>query len=270
MVVDFTGIVLHNTNGNTVTITFPQPKLIDLMQLRNGVTTALAQNASVPTGTYDSMQLEVLATQDTQGQSYITLDNGTQYPLYIPSGSETGLTLNTPFTVSQSGTTQLIIEFDLRQSVTALSADGQNYTLVPAMRLENQSQVGTITATVDLAALTTQQLGTTAQVSQCNGGLFVFSGAAVTPQNGGGASLVDFEPIPYNGATQVSLSIPNLATGSYTVAATCNYDLYAPAAVLGQSGYQQLHWMVQDNVSVSANATASPILPSGSTTNTVN
>ena len=130
--------------------------------------------------------------------------------------------------------------------------------------------MGTITASVDLAALTTQQLGTTAQVAQCNGGLFVFSGASVTPQNGGGASLVDFEPIPYNGATQVSLSIPNLATGSYTVAATCNYDLYAPAAVLGQSGYQSLQWMVQDNVSVSANATASPTLPSGSTTNIVN
>ena len=269
VVVDFTGIELHNTNGNTVTIKFPAAKPIDLLQLRNGVTAALAQNASVPTGNYDWMQLEVLATQDTQGQSFITLVNGTQYPLYIPSGSETGLKLTTPFTVSQNGTTQLIIEFDLRQSVTSKSTDGQSYAFVPALRLENQSQVGTITATVDLAALTTQQLGAGAQVSQCNGGLFVFSGAAVKPQNGGGASLVDFQPIPNSGQTQVPVSIPDVAKGSYTVAATCNYDLYDPTAVPGQSGYQALHWTVQDNVSVSANATATPTVPSGSTSNIV-
>lgn len=270
VVLDFTGMELHNTNGNTVTITFPQPKRIDLLQLRNGVAAALARNASVPTGTYDWMQLEVLATRDTQGQSSIALVNGTQYPLYIPSGSEAGLKLTTPFTVSQNGTTQLIIEFDLRQSVTAKSTDGQNYLLVPALRLENQSQVGTISATVDLAALTAQQLGS-APVSQCNGGLFVFSGAAVRPQNGGGASLVDLQPIPFGGgATQVVLSIPDVAKGSYTVAATCNYDLYDPTAVPGQAGYQALHWTVQDNVSVSANATAAPSLPSGSTSNIVN
>lgn len=271
VVVDFTGIELHNTNGNTVTINFPQARQIDLLQLRNGVTAALAQNASVPTGTYDWMQLEVLATQDTQGQSSITLVNGTQYPLYIPSGSQTGLKLTTPFTVSQSGTTQLIIEFDLRQSVTAKSTDGQNYLLVPALRLENQSQVGTINATVDLAALTAQQLGSGAQITQCNGGLFVFSGSSVTPQNGGGASLVDFQPVlDSGGASQVTVSIPDVAKGSYTVAATCHYDLYDPAAVPGQSGYQALHWMVQDNVAVTANATATPSLPSGSSTNVVN
>ena len=270
VVVDFTGIELHNTNGNTVTINFPTAKRIDLLQLRNGVTAALAQNASVPTGTYDWMQLQVLATQDTQGQSDITLVNGTQYPLYIPSGSETGLKLTTPFTVSQNGTTQLIIEFDLRQSVTTKSTDAQNYALVPALRLENQSQVGTINATVDLAALTAQQLGS-APVSQCNGGLFVFAGASQTPQNGGGASLVDFQPIIYsNGVTQVVLTTPYVAKGSYTVAATCNYDLYDPTAVPGRSGYQALHWMVQDNVSVTANGTATPSLPSGSTSNVVN
>jgi hypothetical protein len=252
VVVDFTGIQLHNTDGSTVSINFPTARQIDLLQLQNGITTALAQGASVPTGNYDSIQLQILATQNTQGQSYITLNTGQQYPLYVPSGSETGLTLNTPFKVSQGGTTQLIIEFDLRQSIQ--TSDGQNYT-----------------ATVDLAALTSQQLGSGAQISQCAGGLFVFSGAAVTPQNGGGASLVDFLPLPYNGEeTQVALSFAFLASGSYTLAATCNYNLYDPTAIPGGSGYQAMHWMVLQNVSVTANGTTTDSLPSGSISNVVN
>lgn len=269
VVVDFTGLELHNTNGTTVDITFPSAKQIDLLKLQNGVTGALTQGESVPAGSYDWMRLDVLANKDTQGQSYITLATGGQYPLYIPSGSQTGLKLVSPFTVAQGSTTQLIIDFNLRQSIT--STDGQNYVLVPALRLEDQLQVGTITANVDLAALTTQQLGSGTQVTQCKGGLFLFSGSAATPQNGGGSALVDFEPIPYDGTTaQVSLSIPYVATGTYTIAATCNYDLYDPAAVLGQSGYQTLHWTVLDNVSVAANTTTTVTLPSTTTTNVVN
>jgi hypothetical protein len=269
VVVDFTGIELHNTNGTMININFASPKQIDLLKLQGGVTGALTQGESVPAGTYDWMRLDVLANKDTQGQSYITLSTGAQYPLYIPSGSETGLKLVSPFTVAQGSTTQLIIEFNLRQSIT--STDGQNYVLRPALRLEDQLQVGTITANIDLAALTTQQLGSGVQVSQCKGGLFLFSGATVTPQYGGGPAVVDFEPIPYDGTTtQVSLSIPYVATGTYTIAATCNYDVYDPAAVLGQSGYQTLHWTVQDNVSVTANGTTTVTVPSSTTSNVVN
>jgi len=269
VVVDFTGMELHNTNGKLVTINFPSARQIDLLQLQNGVTAALAQGASVPEGNYDWMQLEVLADKDTQGQSYIALDTGTQYPLYIPSGSQARLKLVSPFTVRQSGTTRLVIEFNLRQSVT--TTDGQNYVLAPALRLEDQGQVGTLTASIDLAALAVQQLGSGAQASQCHGGLFVFSGAAVKPQNGGGASLVDFQPIPGGGATgQTSLSMPYLAKGSYTVAATCDYNLYDPTATPGQSGYQTLHWTVQDNVSVTANQTTTEVLPSGTTSTIAN
>jgi len=157
VVIDFTGIVLHSTAGKTTTINFSSPQQIDLLQLQNGATQALLQNESVPSGSYDWMQLKVLATANTNGQSYITLNTGAQYPLYVPAASQSALTISTPFSVGQSGTTSLIIEFNLRQSVT--STDGQNYTLVPAMHLTNQSQMGTFTATVDLAGLATQQLG---------------------------------------------------------------------------------------------------------------
>jgi hypothetical protein len=269
VVVDFTGIELHNTDGKTTTLTFANPQPINLLQLQNGVLGALIQGEAVPTGDYDWVQLQVLANKDTQGQSYITLATGAQYPLYIPSGSATALKLLAPFTVTQGRTTQLLVEFDLRQSVTA--SDGQNYAFVPALRLENQANLGGITANIDLAALAQAQLGAGAQLAQCQGGLFLFAGGSVTPQNGGGASLIDFEPIPSGGltATQVTLSLPYLASGSYTLAATCDYGLYAPTALPGQSGYQALHWTVQDNVQVTANATAASALPSQTSSNIV-
>lgn len=271
VVVDFTGVELHNTNGKTVTITFPSAEPIDLLQLQNGTLGALLQGASVPTGNYDWLQLNVLANPDTQGQSYILLTSGTQYPLYVPSGSQSALRILSPFTVTEGRTTQLLVEFDLRQSITSSAADGQNYALVPALRLENQADLGAISADIGLAALAQAQLGAGAQLSQCAAGLFLFAGAAVTPQNGGGASLIDFEPIPTGGliSTQVSISLPNLAPGSYTLAATCDYNLYDPAAVPGQSGYQALHWMVQGNVAVTANATVTSSLPSQTTSNIV-
>lgn len=271
VVIEFTGIELHNTDGDTTTITFSTPEQIDLMQLANGGADALLQGESVPAGSYDWMQLEVAADENTQGESYIILTTGEQYPLYIPSGSGTGLTLNTGFTVSDGQTTQLNIEFDMRQSVTGPDSKGQNYILVPALRLENQNQLGTVTATVDLSTLATQQLGASAQVTQCSGGLFVFSGSAVTPQNGGGSSLVDFDPIPYTGeTTEFSISFPYLESGTYTLAATCNYNLYNPTAVPGQSGYQTLHWTVLDSVAVTAGDTTTETLPAAKTSNIVN
>src|SRR6185312_16509546 len=170
VVIDFTGVDLHNTNGSTFSIKFPSPRQIDLLTLQNGLTGALLQSESVPAGNYDSMQLNVLADKDTQGESYITLNTGAQYPLYIPSGSEAGLKLTTSFTVAQNGSSQLLIEFNVRQSVTGADADGQNYDLVPAMRLEDPAKVGSIAANVDLGALASQQLGPGAQVAQCQGG----------------------------------------------------------------------------------------------------
>jgi Domain of unknown function (DUF4382) len=268
VVIDFTGIELHDTNGQTVTIDFPTARKIDLLQLQNGLTTALVQGESVPSGSYDWIQLNVLATRDTQGQSFITLDTGGQYPLYIPSGSAAGLKLTTAFTVSQGGTTRLVVDFNARQSIT--TTDGQNYALVPALRLANQAEAGKITADIDLAALTAAQLGSAAQVTQCTGALFVFSGGSATPQNGGGASLVDFAPLPGLGVTaQGALSISYLPPGSYTVAATCSYGLYEPTAVPGQSGYQPLSWTVQGNVAVTANTTTTIAVPSGTTSNSV-
>ena len=277
VVVAFTGIDLQSADGGVTTVTFPSTQYIDLLKLQGGATGVLTQGASVPAGKYQWLRLKVLADQNTQNESYITLTNGSQYPLYIPSGAETGLKLVNPFTVAQGSTTSLLIEFDLRKSIVAPQGQSPDYGLKPALRVIDQQQVGKITATVDLAALTAAQLGSSSSMSACSAGLYVFSGAAATPDDAdgdatddGGSDPVFYAPLTNDGVTSsVSLTIAFMAAGSYTVAATCNYNVdaapdtndYVPNAAANQAGYQTMKWSTVGNVAVSAGGTAAVTLP---------
>lgn len=276
VVVAFTGIDLQRADGTAISIDFPATKSIDLLALQNGATGALTQGAAVPAGDYQWMRLKVLADKNTQNESYITLTTGAQYPLYIPSGAETGLKLVRPFTVAQGSATSLIIDFNLRKSVTAPAGQDPNYILRPALQLMDQLQVGKITANIDLAALTTAQLGAGAPISSCKAGLYLFSGAAATPddQDGdttddGGSDPVVYQPVVYDGTnTKVSITIPFVAIGSYTVAATCNFNVdaadtndYVPNATAGQPGFQTMKWTTVGNVSVTTGNTTDVTLP---------
>lgn len=270
VVVVFTGLQVHSTDGQTITVDYgTSKKSIDLMKLQNGVTTNLTDGLDVPAGNYDWVRLTVLADKNTQGESYIKLTSGAVYPLWIPSGSETGLKLVRPITVAQGSTTKLIVDFDLRKSVHAPPGQDPNYILRPTLRLLDQIQVGKITANVDLAALTKAQLGAAAAVTSCKAGLYLFSGASATPDDQDmddtdGKDPVFYTAVAYDGVNTTSqVSIPFVETGAYTLAATCNLNVdaadtndYNPTAVAGAPGYQTMHWTTVGNVSVTAgNAT---------------
>jgi hypothetical protein len=282
VVVAFTGIELHRSDGTTVSVNFgttngqPTIKSIDLMKLQNGVTGILTQGAAVPAGDYEWMRLKVLADKNSQGESYITLLTGEQFPLWIPSGAETGLKLVRPFTVAQGSTTRLVIDFDLRKSVTAPPGQDPNYLLKPALRLLDELQVGKITANIDLSALAAAQLGAGAAISSCMAGLYLYSGGSAVPddQDGdatddGGSDPVLYQPIVYDGVnTNVSVTIPFIEVGSYTLAATCDFHIdapetndYVPNAIAGQAGYRTMKWTIVPNVSVATNSTTAVTLP---------
>ena len=274
VVIVFSGIELHQAGGATTTIDFSSPKSIDLIKLQGGVTSALTEGSAVPAGDYDWMRLKVLATKNSQGESYIKLLTGEQFPLWIPSGAETGLKLVRPFTVAQGSLTRLVIDFDLRKSITAPPGQDPNYIMRPTLRLLDQLQVGKITATVDLAALATAQLGPGSAVSACKAGLYLFSGGAATPddQDGDvadGADPILYEPVAYDGVnTSVTIDLPFVEVGTYTLAATCNFDVdvadandYNPSATQGTPGFQTMKWSTAGNVAVTANGTTTTHLP---------
>jgi hypothetical protein len=274
VIVVFTGLELHQASGTTTTIDFPTPKSIDLVKLQNGVTGSLTENSAVPAGNYDWVRLKVLASKNSQGESYIKLLSGQQFPLWIPSGSETGLKLNRAFTVAQGSVTRLVIDFDLRKSITAPPGQDPNYIMRPTLRLMDQLQVGKIATTVNLAALATAQLGAGAATSACKGGLYVFSGATATPDDQDGDSTdgtdpLVYQPLVYDGVNPtVTINLPFVEVGTYTVAATCNFDVdvadtndYKAAAAQGTPGFQTMRWTTIQNVAVSANNTTTISFP---------
>jgi len=57
------------------------------------------------------LRLKVITSQ-IEMHSYIELDDGSQHPLYVPSGNETGLKLNQGFDISDGGAISFTIDFD--------------------------------------------------------------------------------------------------------------------------------------------------------------
>jgi hypothetical protein len=140
---------LQHRDGTRRTVMLAAPRAIDLLQLSDGRTTDLVSGLAVEAGEYDWVRLMITAEQNLQSGSYIRLRDGRQFPLYIPSGAETGLKLQRRFAVAQGSVTRLVIDFDLRKSVVAPPGQAPNWLLRPALRLVDELQVGRVEGSVD-------------------------------------------------------------------------------------------------------------------------
>jgi len=148
VVVSFDGMELQSSSSGRITFMFNEVKQIDLLQLQGNEFDSLLNDATVPSGQYQWVRLSVLAEQGNDQDSYIILNNGSRFSLYVPSGDQSGLKINTPFFVEQDGSTFYTIDFDLHKSVN----DPQgfpDYRLRPTLRLMKNDQVGSISGTVD-------------------------------------------------------------------------------------------------------------------------
>ena len=274
VVIVFTGLELHS-NGETTAIDFAGPREIDLLAYQNGATINLLENETVDAGEYQWLRLKVIAERNRNDGSYILFEDGGQFPLYIPSGSETGLKVNRPFRVAVGGITRLVADFDLRKSIIEPPGQEPNYVLKPVLRLVDELQVGGISGAVDLAALATEQLGGGSAAADCAGGIYLFSGAAVPPDDmdgvaGDGADPIVFQPLVFDGVeTVVPYGFSFVEAGTYTVAATCDFDVdaspevseYDPGAADGEAGFQTMRWTTADEVVVAADQTTTVNLP---------
>lgn len=279
VVIVFTGVELQPASGERVNIDFAAPREVDLLAYQNGATVNLLENQIVPAGDYNWMRLKVIAERNRSDGSYIEFLNslGTKYPLYVPSGSETGLKLNRPFRVAAGSITRLVADFDLRKSIIKPPGQEPNYVLKPVLRLMDELETGTLEGSVDFAALAIAQLGETATAEQCKVGVYVFTGGTATPDDADGDSADDggvdplvYMPVPYDGVNSTAgYTVAFLATGTYTVAATCNFDIdvspedseYNPNALDTEAGYQTMKWTTVENVVINANQTTAVDFP---------
>jgi len=126
-------------------------RCIDLLSLQGTASITLLDGAVLEAGEYVWMRLDVDAQKGVM-DSIIVLDDGAVESLYVPSGSQSGLKLNTGFTILAGGTHDFVIDFDLRKSVN--NPQGfPDYMLKPSLRLIDRSLSGNIVGSVDASLL---------------------------------------------------------------------------------------------------------------------
>jgi hypothetical protein len=217
VVVKFTAVELKPAGGNAVTYDLNPAKSIDLLALAGGGSSLLLDGQAVPAGNYEWIRLLVAAQQNV-ADSYIKLANGTQYPLFIPSGEESGLKLIRGFMVAAGGRTDFVADFDLRKSVIAPPGQAPNYLLKPVVRIIDRLQVGTISGTIPATRIP----------AGCTPFIYIFSGLNIVPDDLDPAPAPDVDPLvsvpvrlnTTSGAFE--FKVPFLEVGSYTVAFTCD------------------------------------------------
>ncbi len=151
---------VHRADGNWEVVANPQATY-NLLELVNGVTVVLGED-QLPAGDYTQMRLIIGDTPD-DGQNiagnahphanYLLIgDTLDDEPLKIPSGPQTGIKLVSGFTINESQTTELLLDFDAMRSVVKAGASGL-YLLKPTIKVlkvaEYTSVEGTVTATIN-------------------------------------------------------------------------------------------------------------------------
>ena len=136
---------------------------IDLLSLQGTeYRTLFVQN--LPAGQYQWVRLLMNAEQN-EIDSYVTLadenENLVDCSLWIPSGSETGLKIVSGITVTENGSSNYMLDFDARKSITQppglppSATCQENYILKPAIRIVDETEAGSIAGTVDRSLLYT-------------------------------------------------------------------------------------------------------------------
>ena len=214
------GVELKPANGERIEFTFEEPKSIDLLQLQGNDFEQLIADETVTSGQYSWARLKVIAVQGNDQDSYIIFNDNSRFSLRIPSNSQTGLKVNTPFTVEQDGATFYTIDFDLKKSVH--NPQGMpDYILRPTLRLVKNEMVGTIAGTVDPELVMAENCVDSGGQDDA---VYIYSGLQVTPDDIDG---VDPEPVstanvtldPNDGMYKYTAGF--LEQGDYTVAFTC-------------------------------------------------
>lgn len=108
-------VEVENAEGETenetlYTVLFEGEKVVDLLDLQNGITTDLL-SMDIEAGSYDLIRMHVTSSE-------VILKDGTSFDLKIPSGSASGLKIKiAPELVVESGVeSEVLLDFDVSKS----------------------------------------------------------------------------------------------------------------------------------------------------------
>lgn len=226
--IQFTGVTIQPADGDAIDFTFNNAKDINLLSLQGTRHTDLVHDETVPLGNYDWIRLNVNASNDGNNDSYIKLDDGSVHELWIPSGSQTGLKINTGFEVTETNELKLMIDFDLRKSVVESAGE---YKLRPTLRMVDMDDVSNITGSIDLSLITDASCSDADPTT--GNAVYLFEGANIMADD-----MDNQTPEPLTSA-RVELNtssgdyeymIAFIPEGDYTLAFTCQADLDDPTS----------------------------------------
>jgi hypothetical protein len=142
--------------------------------------------------------------------------------LLVPSGSQSGLKLNTGFTILAGGSHDFMIDFDLRKSVNNPQGFA-DYRLKPSLRLIDLSASGNLVGSIDSSLLTAE--GCTGDTSNVDGfAVYIYAGGegTVVDQEGSENPPLTSASISLNGGSGLyEYTVGFLAPGEYTSVFTC-------------------------------------------------
>ena len=103
-------VTVHSDEAGWVSV-FQGPLTVDLLTLKD--TSMQLGQVTLPAGTVSEVRF-ILADG---GPQYVLLDDGSQAPLKVPSGTESGVKLKGTFVVSACNKHTLILDFDGKNSI---------------------------------------------------------------------------------------------------------------------------------------------------------
>jgi hypothetical protein len=215
--VTVTEVDLQGTTSHGFVTAWIGSQTLDLLQLRNGVTSMLA-SAQLPAGTYSQVRIVI-----TSGS--VTLTDGRTFDLETPSASSAGLKvfISPPLTVVSSVSQDLLLDVDLSQSFEAIpngatrAADISTFHFHPVVRVSNVSTVGRIQGHVTALTGGAPIAGATVTATMAG----AIAGTALSA-NDGSYAILGLAPGSYDvtgdavGFVSTTVAAQNVAAGSET------------------------------------------------------
>jgi len=225
VVIHFTAINLHHDGGTRrIPVIDPITGLegysIDLLALQAGQWTGLVDE-KITAGHYSWIRLDI-----DLSKSYIQI-GGQMYDLVCTSCENNGYKLNSSFTVETNAVQALMLDFDLRKSITNPENGSNDYILRPTLRTVEMAASGRINGNVDPTLIANLGGGS----EGC--AVYVFDGHDAMPNDvyipfdmmspvQQHANPVSTANVILNDDSSYTYTVAFLPAGNYTAALTCD------------------------------------------------
>jgi len=133
-----TEVNVHKSGGGWITVDEPNVTY-NFLELINGATAVLVDDTLEP-GDYTQMRLVIADTNKV-------VVEGETYPLFVPSGEETGVKLNLNFTVEGDELIEIYVDFDVSKSIRWVPGLAE-YRMHPTFKAFKKVLSGTVAGSV--------------------------------------------------------------------------------------------------------------------------